>query len=165
MTAAPIVPGPHDAVAATAAQALAAVLPSSEQLEPGAPQPGTEQVTSLFSAAVIADLGGAVSGRVGVLVAEELTSALATSPLGELDLAAAVQPALDAAVERRLQRFVAAVALIEGQIVRIDNEAAIDAGQIGHQEGQVVDILAVDFDKRAIHAAFRDRAVNCLDQR
>ncbi|WP_292604915.1 flagellar motor switch protein FliN [Nocardioides sp. REDSEA-S30_B4] len=97
MTAAPIVPGPHDAVATTAAAALAAILPSSEQLEPGTPQPGTEHVTSLFSAAVVADLGGAISGRVGVLVADELTSALSSSPMGELDLAAAVQPALDAA--------------------------------------------------------------------
>ena len=97
MTAAPIVPGPHDAVATTAAAALAAVLPSSEQLEPGNPQPGTEHVTSLFSAAVVADLGGPISGRVGVLVADELTSALSSSPMGQLDLAAAVQPALDAA--------------------------------------------------------------------
>ncbi len=97
MTAAPIVPGPHDEVATTAAAALAAILPSSEQLEPGTPQPGTEHVTSLFSAAVVADLGGAISGRVGVLVAAELTSALSSSPMGELDLAAAVQPALDAA--------------------------------------------------------------------
>ncbi|CAM3838528.1 flagellar motor switch protein FliN [Nocardioides marinus] len=97
MTAAPLVPGPHDAVATTAAEALAAVLPSSEQLLPGTPQPGTEHVTSLFSAAVVADLGGAISGRVGVLVADELTSALSSSPMGELDLAAAVQPALDAA--------------------------------------------------------------------
>ena len=76
-----------------------------------------------------------------------------------------VRPALDAAVERRLQRFVAAVALIEGQIVRIDDEAAIDAGQIGHQEGQVVDILAVDFDKRAIHAPLGKVTVHSLDQR
>ena len=97
MTAAPIVPGPHDAVATTAAAALAAVLPSSEQLEPGNPQPGTEHVPSLFSAAVVADLGGPISGRVGVLVADELTSALSSSPMGQLDLAAAVQPALDAA--------------------------------------------------------------------
>lgn len=97
MTAAPIVPGPHDAVATTAAAALAAALPSSEQLEPGNPQPGTEHVTSLFSAAVVADLGGPISGRVGVLVADELTSALSSSPMGQLDLAAAVQPALDAA--------------------------------------------------------------------
>lgn len=97
MTAAPLVPGPHDAVATTAAEALAAVLPSSERLEPGTPQPGTEHVTSLFSAAVVADLGGPISGRVGVLVADELTSALSSSPMGELDLAAAVQPALDAA--------------------------------------------------------------------
>lgn len=97
MTAAPIVPGPHDGVAATAAEALAAILPASEQLECGTPQPGTEHVTAIFASAVIADLGGAISGRVGVLVSEELTAALSSSPMGQLDLAAAVQPALDAA--------------------------------------------------------------------
>ena len=97
MTAAPIVPGPHDGVAATAAEALAAILPASEQLECGTPQPGTEHVTAIFASAVIADLGGAISGRVGVLVADELVAALSSSPMGELDLAAAVQPALDAA--------------------------------------------------------------------
>ncbi len=97
MTAAPIVPGPHDEVARTAAEALAALLPASEQLEAGAAQPGTEHITTLFAAAVIADLGGPVSGRVGVLVADELTAALSSSPMGQLDLAAAVQPALDAA--------------------------------------------------------------------
>lgn len=97
MTAAPIVPGPHDEVARTAAEALAALLPASEQLEAGAAQPGSEHITALFAAAVIADLGGPISGRVGVLVAEELTAALSSSPMGQLDLAAAVQPALDAA--------------------------------------------------------------------
>ncbi|CAB4730783.1 unannotated protein [freshwater metagenome] len=97
MTAAPIVPGPHDEVARTAAEALAALLPASEQLEAGAAQPGSEHITTLFAAAVIADLGGPISGRVGVLVAEELTAALSSSPMGQLDLAAAVQPALDAA--------------------------------------------------------------------
>ena len=97
MTAAPIVPGPHDEVARTAAEALAAILPASEQLEAGAAQPGTEHITALFSAAVIADLGGPIRGRVAVLVADELTAALSSSPMGQLDLAAAVQPALDAA--------------------------------------------------------------------
>lgn len=97
MTAAPIVPGPYDDVARTAAEALAAILPASEQLEAGAAQPGTEHITALFSAAVLADLGGPIRGRVGVLVADELTAALSSSPMGQLDLAAAVQPALDAA--------------------------------------------------------------------
>ena len=97
MTAAPIGPGPHDEVARTAAEALAALLAAAEQLEAGAAQPGSEHITALFAAAVVADLGGPISGRVGVLVAEELTQALSSSPMGQLDLAAAVQPALDAA--------------------------------------------------------------------
>ena len=83
-------------LAAAAAHAAAAVLPSVEPLEPGLAQPGTEQVTSAFAGAAVAELHGALSGRIAVLVTEELVDALAASPLGGLDLAAATQPALDA---------------------------------------------------------------------
>jgi flagellar motor switch protein FliN/FliY len=54
-------------------------------------------VTAAFAGAAIAELDGAVPGRVAVLVGQDLVDALASSPLGGLDLAAATQPALDAA--------------------------------------------------------------------
>lgn len=75
-------------------QAVAGALPSSEPLAAAGAQPGTEHVTSAFAGATIADLES--GGRIAVLVGEELVSALAASPMGGLDLAAATQPALDA---------------------------------------------------------------------
>ena len=86
-----------DSLAVAAAEAAAVVLPAAEPLTASAAQPGTEHVTGLFAGAAIAELTGAVTGRLGVLVGEELVAALSASPLGGLDLSAATQPALDAA--------------------------------------------------------------------
>jgi flagellar motor switch protein FliN/FliY len=83
-------------LALAAATAAAAVLPSVDPLVAAGAQPGNEHVTAAFAGAAIAELDGALSGRIAVLVGEELTEALASSPIEGLDLAAAVQPALDA---------------------------------------------------------------------
>ncbi|GAA1540893.1 flagellar motor switch protein FliN [Nocardioides humi] len=85
-----------EAVAVAAAAALPAVTP----LTPGPAQPGSPHVTAAFAGGAIAELDGGVPGAVVVLVGTELVEALAGSPLGALDLAAAVQPALDAAARR-----------------------------------------------------------------
>lgn len=84
-------------LALAAASAAAAVLPSVDPLIAAGAQPGNEHVTAAFSGAAIAELDGPVSGRIAVLVGDELTQALASSPIEGLDLAAATQPALDAA--------------------------------------------------------------------
>jgi flagellar motor switch protein FliN/FliY len=84
-------------LALAAAGAAAQVLPAAEPLTAAGAQAGTEHVTSAFSGAAVADLEPAGTGRIGVLVAADLVEALASSPLGGLDLAAATQPALDAA--------------------------------------------------------------------
>ena len=83
-------------LALAAAAAGAAVLPSAEPLTVGTVAPGDPQVAGPFAGAVVADLEGAVAGRIAVLVGQELVDALASSPLGGLDLAAALQPTLDA---------------------------------------------------------------------
>jgi len=83
-------------LALAAANAAAAVLPSVDPLVAAGAQPGNENVTASFSGAAVADLDGGLSGRIAVLVGEELTEALASSPIEGLDLAAAAQPALDA---------------------------------------------------------------------
>jgi len=83
-------------LALAAASAAAAVLPSVDPLVAAGAQPGNEHVTASFSGAAIADLDGARTGRIAVLVSDELTGALASSPIDGLDLAAATQPALDA---------------------------------------------------------------------
>ncbi|MBM7516421.1 flagellar motor switch protein FliN [Nocardioides nitrophenolicus] len=85
-----------EAVAVAAAGSLPAVTP----LTPGPAQPGSPHVTAAFAGGAIAELDGGVPGGVVVLVGTELVEALASSPIGALDVAAAVQPALDAAARR-----------------------------------------------------------------
>jgi flagellar motor switch protein FliN/FliY len=96
MTAAPSpdLTGPDLALAA--ASAAAEILPSVDPLVAAGAQPGNEHVAAAFQGAAVTDVDGPRSGRIAILVGEELTSALAESPLEGLDLAAATQPALDA---------------------------------------------------------------------
>src|SRR4051794_21991525 len=96
MTTSPLASPTGADLALAAASAAAEVLPSVEPLIAAGAQPGNEHVTAAFAGAAIAELEGARSGRIAVLVGEELTDALASSPLEGLDLAAATQPALDA---------------------------------------------------------------------
>lgn len=84
-------------LALAAASAAAAVLPSVDPLVAAGAQPGNEHVTASFAGATIAEIDGARPGRIAILVSEELTGALESSPIEGLDLAAATQPALDAA--------------------------------------------------------------------
>jgi flagellar motor switch protein FliN len=96
MTTSPLASPTGSDLALAAASAGAAVLPSVEPLVAAGAQPGNEHVTAAFSGAAVAELEGGRQGRIAVLVGEELTSALASSPIEGLDLAAATQPALDA---------------------------------------------------------------------
>ncbi|GAA1931210.1 flagellar motor switch protein FliN [Nocardioides marmoribigeumensis] len=89
----------NGAALAAAASAVASVLPSTSPLQVGAPSPGTLGSAMAYAGAALASFEGAVSGNVAVVVGQELVDALANSPLGSLDLAAAVQPALDAAAQ------------------------------------------------------------------
>lgn len=82
--------------AVAAAEAAAAALPAVTPLIVGPAQPGSAHVADAFAGGAVAALDG-VPGAVVVLIGEELVGALAGSPLGELDLSAAVQPAIDAA--------------------------------------------------------------------
>jgi len=88
-----------DDVALAAAEAAAGALPAAEALTAGGVQPGTEQVAALFASGVVAELTGGAVGPIGLLVAEDLVQAIAESPVEGLELAGAVQPALDAAAE------------------------------------------------------------------
>jgi flagellar motor switch protein FliN/FliY len=80
-----------------AATAAAEVLPAISPLVPGRPEPGNLGSAVGFAGAAIATFDGVVPGAVAVLVGADLVQALESSPLGSLDLAAAAQPALDAA--------------------------------------------------------------------
>jgi flagellar motor switch protein FliN/FliY len=96
MTTSPLAVPTGADLALAAASAAAAVLPSVEPLTAAGAQPGNEHVTAAFAGAAVADLDGPRAGRIAVLVGEELTGALASSPIEGLDLAAAAQPAVDA---------------------------------------------------------------------
>ena len=80
-----------------AAAAAAEVLPAVSPLTPGTPEAGNLGSAAGFAGAAIASFEGIVPGAVAVLVGQDLVQALESSPLGSLDLAAATQPALDAA--------------------------------------------------------------------
>jgi flagellar motor switch protein FliN/FliY len=96
------------AALADAAAAAAALLPAASPLTAGDPTPGNLASAMGFAGAAIASFEGAVTGSVAVLVGPDLVEALAASPLGSLDLAAATQPALDAAAEALVARVGAA---------------------------------------------------------
>ncbi|MBI1758565.1 MAG: flagellar motor switch protein FliN [Actinobacteria bacterium] len=85
------------ALVTAAAEAAAAVLPASRPLTAG--QPSDHPLTiDLTGQAVHARFAGAAHGEVLAIVGPDLVEALATSSLGELDLASAVRPALEAAL-------------------------------------------------------------------
>ncbi|WP_028643273.1 flagellar motor switch protein FliN [Nocardioides sp. URHA0020] len=105
-------------VLSTAAAAGAAVLPSNEPLTVGTIAPGDPKIAGPFAGAVIADLDAAVPGRIAVLVGQELVAALAESPLGGLDLAAALQPTLDAVASALHGRVGAAREVALGEVDR-----------------------------------------------
>jgi flagellar motor switch protein FliN/FliY len=93
---APTITEPQLELARTAADAALAVLPTSRTLVVGDPVLATADAL-LEGQAVTARFTGAASGEVVVVVGQDLADALKESPLGELDLTAAVRPALEAA--------------------------------------------------------------------
>jgi flagellar motor switch protein FliN/FliY len=93
---APTITAPQLALARTAAEAALAVLPTSRTLATAEPvMAGADLLTE--GQAVTAKFSGAATGEVVVVVGQDLADALKESPLGELDLTAAVRPALEAA--------------------------------------------------------------------
>jgi flagellar motor switch protein FliN/FliY len=84
-------------LATRAAQAIVTLLPATSELAVGAPQPPALIDASAWAGAAVATLSGNAGGRVGVLVDADLVAALAESPMGPLELGAAMQPSLDAA--------------------------------------------------------------------
>lgn len=83
--------------AVRAAEAIVTLLPATSDLAVGAAQPPALVDASAWAGAAVAPLAGSKDGMVGVLVDAELVAALAESPMGPLELGAAVQPSLDAA--------------------------------------------------------------------
>jgi flagellar motor switch protein FliN len=93
---APTITAPQLALARTAAEAALAVLPTSRALLVADPVAASADILT-EGQAVTAKFSGAATGEVVVVVGQDLADALKESPLGELDLTAAVRPALEAA--------------------------------------------------------------------
>ena len=77
-------------------------------------------------------------------------------------------PAFDAAFQRRLERLVTGVVLVEGKIVAIKQEAALAGAQQPQKLGQAGDILAMHLDQHqtAVALVFGvERGMHRLDQR
>jgi flagellar motor switch protein FliN len=102
---------PQLALARSAAQAALEVLPTSRDLTVGAPAAIATDVLE-SGQAVTAKFSGAATGEVVVVVGQDLADALKESPLGELDITAAVRPALEAAA-----RVFGPVVLDPGQLM------------------------------------------------
>ncbi len=87
------------AVVSAAAQAAAALVPAASPLVPGVAVSDPDRVPMPPSAtsAVTARLSGEVSGDVVLVLSGDVVEALENSPVGKMDVAAALRPALEAA--------------------------------------------------------------------
>ena len=87
------------AAVVAAAQAAATLLPAAAELVAGDPigDPEALHLPPQAAAAVTARLTGEVSGDVVLVLSAEVVSALDNSPVGRMDVAAALRPALEAA--------------------------------------------------------------------
>lgn len=139
---APTMTAPQLALARNAAEAALGVLPTSRALfaaDPVIP----DASTVIDGQAVTARFTGAASGEVVVVVGQDLADALRESPLGELDLTAAVRPALEAAA-----RVFGPVVLDPGQLM--DPEVALSA--LAAKDGAIAVPLRDDAAVRAVVA-------------
>lgn len=127
------------AAAVAAATAAAGVLPSVNPLVAGDPQVGDLSVVATFGGAAVAGVSG--GGRIGILVGADLVDALSSSPVAGLDLAAAVQPALDAAAASLGHRAEVARQLSPAEVVPDLGEPFTVVGL--HGAGQAVAALVV----------------------
>jgi flagellar motor switch protein FliN/FliY len=87
------------AVVSAAARAAAALVPATAELIPGAPvsDPDSVPLPPGAATAVTAGLSGEVSGDIVLVVSADVVEALSNSPVGKMDVAAALRPALEAA--------------------------------------------------------------------
>jgi flagellar motor switch protein FliN len=137
---APTITAPQLALARNAAEAALAVLPTSRPLVVGAPVAATAD-TVIEGQAVTAKFSGAANGEAVVVVGQDLADALKESPLGELDLTAAVRPALEAAA-----RVFGPVVLDPGQVM----DPAVALSSLATKQDAVVVPLVEGEEVRAV---------------
>ncbi|WP_138760380.1 flagellar motor switch protein FliN [Modestobacter altitudinis] len=106
---------------AAAARAAAAAMPAELDLRPGdtVADPESVPLPPAPGAAVTAALGGEVSGDIVLVLSEEIVSALTNSPVGAMDVATALRPALEAAAGA-LGRVRVAAERVEDVVAALD---------------------------------------------
>src|SRR4051794_41976002 len=110
------------AVVSAAARAAAELVPATSELIPGSPvsAPDPVPLPPGAASAITAGLSGEVSGDVVLVVSADVVEALNNSPVGRMDVAAALRPALEAAaatlgrVRIASERVVEPVAALDG---------------------------------------------------
>jgi len=109
------------AAVAAAAQAAAAAMPAQLDLRPGntVADPESVPLPPAPGAAVTAALGGEVSGDIVLVLSEEIVGALTNSPVGAMDVATALRPALEAAAGA-LGRVRVAAERVEDVVAALD---------------------------------------------
>ena len=87
------------AVVTAAARAAASLVPATVELVPGNPvsDPDTVPLPPGAASAVAAGLSGEVSGDMVLVISADVVEALNNSPVGKMDVASALRPALEAA--------------------------------------------------------------------
>jgi flagellar motor switch protein FliN/FliY len=97
-------------VVAAAARAAAGLVPATVELVPGTPvsDPDSVPLPPNAASAISAGLSGEVTGDVVLVVSADVVEALNNSPVGRMDVAAALRPALEAAAATLGQVRVAA---------------------------------------------------------
>ncbi|MFI5932641.1 flagellar motor switch protein FliN [Actinoplanes sp. NPDC051494] len=139
---APTITEPQLALVRAAAEAALAVLPTSRELTVGAPMAASPDMLTTGQA-ITAKFSGAATGEVVVVVGQDLADALKESPLGELDLTAAVRPALEAA-----SRTFGPTVLDPGQLM----EPGVALSAISAKDGSVAVPLLDGGEIRAVLA-------------
>jgi flagellar motor switch protein FliN/FliY len=140
----------REELATHAAQAIVTLLPATSELTVGAPQPPALVDASAWAGAAVATLAGNRNGKVGVLVDAELVSALAESPMGPLELGAAMQPSLDAAATALGTTAGAGQTLHSSAVEIAINEASVAVPLVaGGTTAAVLLISGIDEEKPA----------------
>jgi flagellar motor switch protein FliN/FliY len=109
------------AVVSAAARAAAALVPATAELLPGPPvsDPDRVPLPPNAASAVMAGLSGEISGDMVLVVSADVVEALKNSPVGKMDVAAALRPALEAAAAA-LGRVRVASERVEDPVAALD---------------------------------------------
>ncbi|WP_254185424.1 flagellar motor switch protein FliN [Nocardioides panacis] len=139
-----------------AAAAVAQLLPSAQPLTAGQPMTPADLDLAPWPAAGVASLSTGAGSSIAVLVGADLTDALAAAPDGGLELAAAIQPALDAAADA-LQGAAGAGRSVTGpELAALVSHATVAVPLLAG--GVTAAVLVLTLDRRGANRPFTSPA-------